>query len=115
MALLVCAEGLSVWRSQIRGLLVCSWTQESRWIFIAYPPSGESGPGVVVGRTAQPTEPLSDAIFSLLSLQARGDLFADDPKLPRSQRVMDHYLLCFGDDYRAKHYLEGLQRASLDG
>ena len=115
LALLLRARGLQAWRDVLRGSLMCAVTLEHRWLFVAYPPAGDSSDPVVLGRTARPLSSAFDSIFALLSLQARGDVFARDMLLPRSVGTVDHYLVGFADHSRARVYLEGLEQASLDG
>ena len=114
LALFLRAPGLQAWRTVLRGSLLCAATLEDRWLFIAYPPAGEASDPVVLGRTALPLSPLFDSVFALLSLQARGDVFACDLLVPRHAGAVDHYLVGFADHDRARVYLEGLEEASLD-
>ena len=114
LALMLRARGLDAWNQVVHGFIMCSLTHEDRWLFVAVPPGGSSHPPVVVGRTSVPLSPLFDAVFALLSLQARGDLFVLDAARSRSAAVVDHYLVVFADHDRALVYLEGLEQASLD-
>ena len=114
LVLFLRAPGLQAWRDVLRGSLICASTLEDRWLFVAYPPAGDPSDPVVIGRTAVPLTPAFDSVFALLSLQARGDVFACDLSVPRAVGAIDHYLVGFADHDRARVYLEGLEEASLD-
>lgn len=107
------AKGLTGWADEVQRMVVVMLAKESRWLFVADPYLDRSQPMIAIGRSALPVDGSAAAVFSILSLQAIGDLIVEDAAIPKARRRAHHYIIGFGDEPRARALLEALEQASL--